>query len=221
MPGRARALESDGSQRVDSPGVDRIGSVGDAGCHLPCPRAAEPCGGRIDQRHAVAAAGGGREGALSLASGTPLAGYGSAARRLNPPDVNPFNGYAMFKPATAQLDLLFANALVMVNDTTKVAIVTVDSVGILRDLVDRIHEKAVTLGSTIPRDNLVISASHTHSGPGTQTKLKFWEMVGTDLLFTPLRDTFVNDCVQPLYNAEQMSTRSSASFASTGWTARH
>jgi hypothetical protein len=141
--------------------------------------------------------------ALSLPTGTPLAGYGSATRRLPFPDLDPFNGFTYFKPATGQMDVLFAKALVMANDTTKIGIVTVDSVGILSDLVDRIHEKAVSLGATIPRENLVVSASHTHSGPGTQTKLKFWEMAGTDLLFTPLRDAFVNDCAQALVNAEQ------------------
>ena len=140
---------------------------------------------------------------LSLPAGTPLAGYGSAARRMLPPDPNPFNGFTYFKPNTGQMDLLFAKALVMTNATTKVAIVTVDAVGILSDLVDRIHASAVSLGATIPRENLVVSASHTHSGPGTQTKLRFWELMGTDLLYPPLRDAFVNDCAHALYNAEQ------------------
>ena len=172
-----------------------------ATCHVHVPP--NPPGGGLTSAIPSALRAGVAKVPLSLPTGTPLAGYGSAARRLNPPDANPFNGYVMFKPATAKLDLLFAKALVMVNDTTKVAIVTVDSVGILSDLVDRIHEKAVSLGSTIPRDNLVVSASHTHSGPGTQTKLKFWELVGTDFLFKPLRDAFVNDCAEALYNAEQ------------------
>lgn len=171
-----------------------------ATCHVHPPN---PPGGGLTSALPSALRAGVAKVPLSLPSGTPLAGYGSAARRLNPPDPNPFNGFAMFKPATGQIDLLFARALVMVNDTTKVGIVTVDSVGILSDLVDRIHARAVTLGATIPRENLLVSASHTHSGPGTQTKLKFWELVGTDFLHTPLRDAFVDDCALALYNAEQ------------------
>ena len=172
-----------------------------ATCHVHLPP--NPPGGGLTSALPSALRAGVAKVPLSLASGTPLAGYGSAARRLNPPDPNPFNGYAMFKPATGQIDLLFAKALVLVNDTTKVGIVTVDSVGILSDLVDRIHARAVTLGATIPRENLLVSASHTHSGPGTQTKLRFWEMVGTDFLYLPLRDAFVDDCALALYNAEQ------------------
>ena len=140
---------------------------------------------------------------LSLPAGTPLAGYGSAARRMLPPDPNPFDGFTYFKPNTGQMDPLYAKALVMTNATTKVAIVTVDAVGVLSDLVDRIHANAVSLGATIPRENLVVSASHTHSGPGSQTKLRFWEMMGTDLLYPPFRDAFVNDCADALFNAEQ------------------
>jgi neutral ceramidase len=172
-----------------------------ATCHVHVPP--NPPGGGLTSALPSPLRAGAAKVALSLPAGTPLAGYGSAARRQLPPDADPFNGFTFFKPATGQMDLLFARALVMMNDTTKVGIVTVDSVGILSDLVDRIHARAVTLGATIPRENLVVSASHTHSGPGTQTKLKFWEMAGTDLLYAPMRDVFVNDCAQALFNAEQ------------------
>ena len=114
--------------------------------------------------------------ALSLATGTPLAGYGSTKRRRF--DIIPGNGFTFFKPAVGTLDPPYAKALVLANTTTMIGIVTVDAVGIIGELVDRIHAKATLLGSHVARENLVVSASHTHSGPGSQTSLKFWELAG-------------------------------------------
>ena len=149
---------------------------------------------------------------FSLPAGTPLAGYGSTTRRELPPDLVPNNGYTFFKPNAGALDPLSAKALVMANGSVEVAIVTVDAVGIIGELVDRIHAKAVSLGAKIHRENLVVSASHTHSGPGSQTSLTFWELAGTDLLFPRLRDEFVNDCARALFNAE--NSMESATFGS-------
>jgi hypothetical protein len=119
-----------------------------------------------------------------------------------PPDLNPANGYTFFKPATGAIDPLRAKALVLANDTAKVGFLTVDAVGILGELVDRIHAKAVAMGSTLDRGQLVVSASHTHSGPGSLTNLHFWELAGSDLLHAPLRDLFVAKCAEALITAE-------------------
>ena len=139
---------------------------------------------------------------LNLPAMTPLAGYGALTRRLNPPDLNPSNGYTFFKPSTGAIDSLHAKALVLANDDGKVAFLTVDAVGILGELVDRIHAKAVSMGSTLARGQLVVSASHTHSGPGSLTNLHFWELAGSDLLHAPLRDVFVAKCAEALVTAE-------------------
>jgi hypothetical protein len=140
--------------------------------------------------------------ALNLVTATPLAGYGSPSRRLNPPDLNPANGHTFFKPATGVIDPLRAKALVLANDDAMVAFLTVDAVGILGELVDRIHAKAVAMGSTLDRGQLIVSASHTHSGPGSLTSLHFWELAGSDLLHAPLRDVFVAKCAEALITAE-------------------
>jgi hypothetical protein len=139
---------------------------------------------------------------LNLPAATPLAGYGGPGRRLAVPDLNPANGYTFFKPATGAFDALKARALVLANNDAKVGFLTVDAVGILGDLVDRIHEKAVLMGSTVKRGELVVSASHTHSGPGSLTGLHFWELAGADLLHAPLRDAFVARCAEALVTAE-------------------
>ena len=90
----------------------------------------------------------------------------------------------------------------LANDTAKVGFLTVDAVGILGELVDRIHAMAVSQGSTLARGQLVVSASHTHSGPGTLTGLHFWELAGSDMLHVPLRDLFVAKCAEALVTAE-------------------
>jgi hypothetical protein len=139
---------------------------------------------------------------LNLPAMTPLAGYGAPARRQTPPDFNPFNGYTFFKPSAGALDPLRAKALVLANDDGKVGFLTVDAVGVLGELVDRIHAKAVSMGSTLARGQLVVSASHTHSGPGSLTSLHFWALAGSDLLHAPLRDLFVARCAEALVTAE-------------------
>lgn len=140
--------------------------------------------------------------ALALPPAIPLAGYGSLNRRLIPPDLDPDNSYTFLKPDTGTIDSLHAKALVLANDATMVGFLTVDAVGVLGALVDAIHARAVALGSTLPRGQLVVSASHTHSGPGALTDLTFWELAGSDRLNAPVRDAFVANCAQALFMAE-------------------
>ena len=62
-------------------------------------------------------------------------------------------------------DLLYSKALVLENgNNSNLAIVTSDLLGINRKSVDKIREKIIKRIS-IDRDNILICASHTHSGP--------------------------------------------------------
>ena len=86
-------------------------------------------------------------------AGTPLAGYG--ARK---------NGVG---PSEGMHDELYAKALVLFDGEQKVALVTTDLVGIdleltnsIRDLAEK--EAGITMG------NILIAASHTHSGPAVE-----------------------------------------------------
>ena len=88
---------------------------------------------------------------------------GAAAVDVTPPlgeDI--VGGFRPF-PATAVHDPLFARALVLDNGQTRLAIVIVDSLGIPREVCDEAR-RAVAESVPIEPWNLLIAATHTHSG---------------------------------------------------------
>jgi len=61
-------------------------------------------------------------------------------------------------------DPLYASALVLDNGNTHIVFCAVDIVSISKDLVKRVR-RIVNQATGIPEENIMISASHTHSGP--------------------------------------------------------
>ena len=98
---------------------------------------------------------------LALPPGTSLGGYGAFARRLLVPDVFGLYPHAFWlKPSLGQRDELAARALVLERDGTRVTWLTLDVVAVDRSFVRAV---ATRLGPTA--GTLLVSASHTHSGP--------------------------------------------------------
>lgn len=91
---------------------------------------------------------------------------GTAKHKITPSEPMWMAGYGSRNhPATGFLNDLWAKALVLEDENgTRVAIVTLDLVGIGRDLVDPI---AADLQSKhkLPRSHVAFCCSHTHSGP--------------------------------------------------------
>ncbi|MGH9693084.1 MAG: neutral/alkaline non-lysosomal ceramidase N-terminal domain-containing protein, partial [Bryobacteraceae bacterium] len=63
-------------------------------------------------------------------------------------------------------DDLHARALVVDDGTTIAALISVEIIGIDRELADRVREE-ICLRTGIPAAHVVISATHTHCGPAT------------------------------------------------------
>jgi neutral ceramidase len=103
--------------------------------------------------------------ALPAAAGELRAGVGRAD--ITPPVGTPLGGYGDRKgaPSTGIHDPIFAKALVLDDGQTRLAIVTTDLVGTNPEMAARVAEAA-----RIPREQLLICASHTHSGPGAYGK---------------------------------------------------
>lgn len=72
-------------------------------------------------------------------------------------------------PAKEVHDPLFARALVLDDATTKLALVVVDIIGISPDLLDEAKQLAAQ-ETGIPSDRMLVSATHTHSGPSVGPK---------------------------------------------------
>jgi neutral ceramidase len=72
-------------------------------------------------------------------------------------------------PAASAHDPLHARALVLDDGTTKLAMVVVDNLGVPPEVLD--ESKTIASKSTgIPTERMLISSTHTHSGPPSNTK---------------------------------------------------
>lgn len=90
---------------------------------------------------------------------------GIARLNITPPAGVDLTGYVgRIGPSTRVHDDLFATALVLDDGATRIGIVSVDIIG--TDLAqDAALRESVSRASGIAPDNLMIAASHTHSGP--------------------------------------------------------
>lgn len=87
---------------------------------------------------------------------------GAALRVITPDPLLPVSGgVGTPEPATIKNDDLWARALVFEKDGTRVAIVSVDSLGFTSVLMNRARAKI----TGVPAENVLIGCTHTHSAP--------------------------------------------------------
>ena len=123
---------------------------------------------------------------------------GAAGRRsprgVRQPDPAPrcfrtFSGcypYAFwFKPSEGTLDPLFARALVVEGNGARVAWATVDLVAVDRGFTQEVGARLRAAG--VAPASLIISASHTHSGPGAFGDSGLWAFLAVDRLDAAVR----------------------------------
>lgn len=96
---------------------------------------------------------------------------GAATARITPQKLLWMAGYAARKkPAEGKVQDLFAKALALEDEQgNRLVFVTLDLIGVPQPLRHRIAERA-TKDFNIPPANLVLNASHTHSGPSLRTQ---------------------------------------------------
>ncbi len=87
-------------------------------------------------------------------------------------NITPFLGAGIvgnftIPPATHINDELHARCLVLDDGTTKLVFVVVDSVSVNREVFDE-AKKLITEVTGIPMENMMMSATHTHSGPSAR-----------------------------------------------------
>jgi neutral/alkaline ceramidase-like enzyme len=139
--------------------------------------------------------------ALTVPAGTPLAGYGSAPRRLIIPGL--FGRYPhafWFRPHEGRLDGIGARALVVEGDGTRLVWIAADLIA-----VDRSLTEAVTARLQRPdgsRPVVILSASHTHSGPGAFMESRLMGLVATDRPDPDVRAALVQALVDLARRAE-------------------
>jgi neutral ceramidase len=89
---------------------------------------------------------------------------GVAALDITPPLGIPLAGYYHARGADGVLDPLFSKALIMEVSGTRAAWVVLDLIGVTRAITDQARA-AIEQTTGIPRDHVLIAATHTHTAP--------------------------------------------------------
>ena len=99
--------------------------------------------------------------------GIPLAGYGAKERRLK--DFvdwrMQYSESTLFKPSTGVHSPIRSKVMVLQKGNEKVVFISLDTVGVEDRFIKDVARRVRHLG--IKERNLVMSATHTHGGPGT------------------------------------------------------
>ncbi len=93
---------------------------------------------------------------------------GAACRIITPPLGTPLYGYEFQRKATKVNDDLRATALAVEQGDVKAIMISVDVVSIGADLAERVRT-LISEKTDVPKNNITISAIHTHSGPAMKS----------------------------------------------------
>src|SRR5581483_11304863 len=108
--------------------------------------------------------------ALLPAQGSELRA-GRAAVKITPPKGMPMAGYYYVRLNEGVHDDLYAKAIVLEKDGAKAGMVALDLVNIPRGIVDAARE-IITKDGSLRGANVMVSATHTHTGPEMGGRLK-------------------------------------------------
>ena len=171
-----------------------------SGCLAPATTEGGPRRARAAEPAATLRAGAARV-AFRVPAGTPVAGYGSVRRRRLFPDVFGLRPYAFwFKPHEGELDPLGARALVLDDGRARLVWVAVDLVVVDRAFVRAARRRLEAAG--VPPGALIVSASHTHSGPGAFVESRLMGIVATDRYEDAVRRALLDAVVEATRRAD-------------------
>lgn len=138
---------------------------------------------------------------IAAPTGVPLAGYGGAGRRLLIPDILNRYPYAFwFKPGAGTHDPVMARALVLQSGERRVLWLTADLVAVEPDLVSELSERLRARGRRY--DVVILSASHTHSGPGAFSRSRLFGFVALDRLVPEIRELILEALTRAAVHAD-------------------
>jgi hypothetical protein len=138
---------------------------------------------------------------LAVPPGTPLAGYGHLARRLLFPDVLGRYPHAFWlKPSEGELDPLAARALVLARGETRIVWVALDVIAVDRAFTAALVQRVTAAGGVRP--TVIVSASHTHSGPGAFLDTELFGAMSVDRLDGAVRAALLDAAADAVRRAE-------------------
>ena len=138
---------------------------------------------------------------LAVPPGTPLAGYGDRARRLLLPDILGRHPHAFwFRPNEGALDPVAARALVLESGGQRLTWLSIDLIAVDSAFTARVARALGEAG--LPPGAVIVSASHTHSGPGAFMESGLLAMVSVDRGDRGVRETLIGNVVQAARRAQ-------------------
>eukprot|EP01102_Stenamoeba_stenopodia_P015167 TRINITY_DN5144_c0_g1_i1.p1 TRINITY_DN5144_c0_g1~~TRINITY_DN5144_c0_g1_i1.p1 ORF type:complete len:500 (+),score=112.80 TRINITY_DN5144_c0_g1_i1:178-1677(+) len=140
----------------------------------------------------------------TLPIGAPLAGYNYPPRRTEVWPLPKFTQYTTWMtPSVGMYDPTWVKCVVISNGIEKVAFVTMDVIGSDGSMGQLGYDIAASQGFGVQRDNVLFSASHSHSGPGAIGPEFLWSVApATDLMVRDLQQSFANSIATALLEAE-------------------
>lgn len=138
--------------------------------------------------------------------GVPLAGYGSPSRRLPVPDVLGWYPHAFWlKPSTGTRDPIMARALVLESGHERLLWVAIDLVAVDPGFVADVAARAAAAGFRYSAT--VVSASHTHSGPGAFIDSTLFSILTADRFDARVRRALIEGVSDAVRRAEHAKRR--------------
>jgi neutral ceramidase len=140
--------------------------------------------------------------AVPLPAGVPLAGYGSLGRRRLVPDLLGRSAHTFWlKPSQGTRDPILARALVIETPARRLLWVAVDLVAADAALVGDLAERLRATGYAYSA--VIVSASHTHSGPGAFVDSALFGFLVMDRFDASVQQAVLDGIVQAAIGAER------------------
>ena len=130
----------------------------------------------------------------------PLGGYGGEKRRVFPFSLLSQKPYIRgFRVAQGTLDPIRSKVMYIKNGDRKLLLVSLDLIGVTKDMHKDLVEKLKADGFS--SSELIISGTHTHSGPGALSPNTFWQAVAMDRFQRPFYNKFLAQVVETVHQA--------------------
>ncbi len=137
----------------------------------------------------------------SVDSMIPLGGYGGPERRewLNFFTKKPF--WRMFKPNKGSLDSIRSKVMFIHRQDTnqKLLFISLDVIGVTKEMHRDLMAKLKNLGFT--PETVIISGTHTHSGPGALANNPVWEIMAMDRFQSQFYNQFLDHIIESVKEA--------------------
>ncbi len=134
-------------------------------------------------------------------AGVPLAGFARGNRRNIPWDFFNKFPYAYFlSPSEGKLDPIRSKAMIIQNKNGKrLLFVSLDLIGATQDLINDLLFAFNRLGFS--EEEIFISATSTHSGPGTLSRNFAWQVIAMDRFKKKIYNWVISEIIQSVRDA--------------------